>query len=106
HTHFTSYLKYYHLGAIEPTLWAYGRWFYNQCEQVYVPSEAMGEVLRENGIATPIKLWSRGIEAERFAPSKRSADWRAPYAFKAPVVAFVSRLVWEKGLDVFAEVVE
>ena len=27
HTHFASYLKYYHLGAIEPMLWAYGRWW-------------------------------------------------------------------------------
>ena len=106
HTHFASYLKYYHLGAIEPTLWAYGRWFYDHCEQVYVPTAAMGEVLRENGIGTPIRLWSRGIEAGRFAPAKRSAAWRAARGFRAPVVAFVSRLVWEKGLATFAEVVE
>ncbi|HLT45677.1 MAG TPA: glycosyltransferase family 1 protein [Rubricoccaceae bacterium] len=106
HTHFASYLKYYHLGAIEPTLWAYGRWFYRHCAQVYVPSEAMAEVLRENGITTPTRLWSRGIEAGRFAPAKRSAVWRAGHGFRAPVVAFVSRLVWEKGLETFAEVVE
>ncbi|MDX1419482.1 MAG: glycosyltransferase family 1 protein [Rubricoccaceae bacterium] len=106
HTHFASYLKYYHLGAIEPALWAYGRWFYDRCEQVYVPSEAMGEVLRENGITTPVRVWSRGIDAERFSPAKRSAAWRSSHGFEAPVVAFVSRLVWEKGLDVFAGVVE
>lgn len=106
HTHFASYLKYYRLGAIEPALWAYGRWFYNQCDAVYAPSASLAEVLRAHGITTPIRVWSRGIEANRFAPSKRSAAWRAEHGFRAPVVAFVSRLVWEKGLAVFADVVE
>jgi glycosyltransferase involved in cell wall biosynthesis len=106
HTHFAAYLRYYHLGAIEPVLWAYGRWFYNQCDEVYAPSASLGEVLRAQGITAPIRVWSRGIEADRFAPSKRSGAWRAAHGFRAPVVAFVSRLVWEKGLAVFADVVE
>jgi glycosyltransferase involved in cell wall biosynthesis len=106
HTHFASYLKYYHLGAIEPALWAYGRWFYDRCEEVYAPSASLADVLREEGIETPIRVWSRGIEADRFAPSKRSAAWREAHGFRAPVVAFVSRLVWEKGPDLYAEVIE
>ena len=108
HTHFTAYLKYYGLGLLESALWAFGRWFYNQCQQVYVPSESVGDVLREHGITVPIHLWTRGIERERFSPAYRSEDWRAAYGFRpnVPVVTFVSRLVWEKGLDVFAQVIE
>ena len=106
HTHFASYLKYYRLGVLERALWAFARWFYNQCDEVYVPSPSVGEVLREHGITAPIRLWSRGIEAERFTPAKRSAAWREAYGFRAPVVLFAGRLVWEKGLDVVAAVIE
>ena len=106
HTHFTAYLRYYKLGLLEKALWTYGRWFYNQCERVYVPSSSVADVLRENGIAAPVELWSRGIEADRFTPANRSESWREAFGFGAPVVTFVSRLVWEKGLDVFASVVE
>ena len=108
HTHFTAYLKYYRLGLLESALWAFGRWFYNQFDQVYVPSESVGEVLYEHGITVPIHLWTRGIERERFSPAYRSEDWRAAYGFRpnVPIVTFVSRLVWEKGLNVYAQVIE
>jgi phosphatidylinositol alpha 1,6-mannosyltransferase len=107
HTHFPSYLDYYHLGALEPAVWIYARWFYNRCAQVYVPSWPMAEVLREQGVTSDIKLWARGVELDRFDPALRSAEWRVASGF-APsdvVVAFVSRLVWEKGLDVYADVI-
>ncbi len=106
HTHFASYLKYYHLGAIEPVLWAYGRWFYNQFEEVYVPSPSLAHELQERRIEIPVRVWSRGIEADQFTPSKRSTAWRDARGFSAPVVTFVSRLVWEKGPELFAEVIE
>lgn len=107
HTHFASYLGYYGLDAVEPALWAVARRFYNRCDEVYVPTPAMEEALREHGITSPIRLWPRGIELDRFSPSFRSERWRSERGF-APtdvVVSFVSRLVREKGLDVFAEVV-
>jgi glycosyltransferase involved in cell wall biosynthesis len=106
HTHFPSYLDYYRLGALEPALWGYARWFYNRCAQVYVPSWPMADVLREHGVTTDIKLWTRGVELDRFSPAHRSASWRTAHGFSAEdvVIAFVSRLVWEKGLDVFADV--
>lgn len=108
HTHFASYLKFYRLGFLEDGLWKAARWFYNQCEQVYVPSESVGEVLCEHGITAPIRLWTRGIERERFSPRNRSAAWREHYGFQpnVPVVTFISRLVSEKGLNVFADVIE
>src|SRR5690606_35409737 len=41
HTHFSSYLKYYGIAMLEGVLWEYARWFYGQCEHVYVPSRSM-----------------------------------------------------------------
>lgn len=107
HTHFASYLDYYHLGLAEGALWAVLRRFYNRCDEVYPPAETMTEALRAYGVTVPIHVWPRGIEADRFSPSFRSDDWRQSHGFRPDdiVVTFVSRLVKEKGLDVFAATV-
>lgn len=106
HTHFVSYLDYYGLGVGEGLLWAVGRRFYNRCDAVYVPTRAMEAELVAHGITVPLRLWPRGIELDRFSPARRSAAWRQAHGFADTdcVVAFVSRLVKEKGTDVFAEV--
>lgn len=107
HTHFASYLSYFNLKMLEPMLWSRFVSFYNRCKQVYVPSPAMKVELSRRGVLVPIHLWARGINRGRFAPGKRSLLWRTSVglATDVPVVSFVSRLVWEKGLDVFASVV-
>ena len=107
HTHFASYLDYYHLGLAEPALWATLRRFYNRCDEVYPPAPTMTAALRAHGITVPVRVWPRGIEANRFSPSFRSDDWRQSRGFQPDdvVVTFVSRLVKEKGIDVFAETV-
>jgi glycosyltransferase involved in cell wall biosynthesis len=108
HTHFSSYLKYYHLSVLEDVVWSYLRSFYRQCEQIYVPSRAMADILREHGITEGLRLWQRGVETDRFNPAHRSRDWRRTHDIgdDEVVVTFVSRLVWEKGLDVYADVIE
>ncbi len=108
HTHFSSYLKYYHLDLLETPVWSYLRSFYNQCRQIYVPTHAMAEVLRGHGINSDLRLWPRGVDTDRFAPTRRSDEWRRAHGIgdDEVVVAFVSRLVWEKGLHVYADVVE
>lgn len=108
HTHFSSYLKYYHLDLLESPIWQYLRRFYEKCEQIYVPSTAMAEILREHGITEGLRLWQRGVDTDRFTPERRSLSWRRSHGIDDDevVVAFVSRLVWEKGLDVYADVIE
>jgi len=108
HTHFASYLDYYHLGLAEPALWATLRRFYNRCDEVYPPAPTMADALREHGITRPIRVWPRGIELDRFDPAYRSDDWRASHGFGSDdiVITFISRLVKEKGIDVYAEVVQ
>lgn len=107
HTHFTSYLKYYKLSFLEPLLWKYLNWFYGHCEQLYVPTPSMAEWLEEMGVVADLKIWSRGIDTDHFNPENRNEDWRNKHGFKPDdvVVSFVSRLVWEKNLKLYADVV-
>lgn len=107
HTHFSSYLKYYKLSVFVPFLWKFLSWFYGECSQVYVPSESMAEILVEKNIKTNLKIWERGINSELFNPEKRSMEWRRKQGIKDDdiVVTFVSRLVWEKNLRIFADIV-
>ncbi|BBM74051.1 glycosyltransferase family 4 protein [Rhodothermus marinus] len=105
HTHFSAYLKYYHLQWSERMLWAYLRWFYRQCRQIYVPSTSMIEILQAHGIDQNLYLWERGVDTGLFNPAQRSSVWRRNVLGVADdevVVAYVGRLVWEKGLDVLA----
>ena len=107
HTHFSSYLKYYKLRILEPVLWRYLRWFYRHCKQIYVPSESMAAVLEQKGIQSDLKIWARGIDQSLFHPGKRDSGWRKLHGFSDTdvVITFVSRLVWEKNLKLFATVV-
>ena len=108
HTHFSSYLKYYGFGGLEPLLWKYLRYFYGQCEHIYVPSPSMATVLQEHGIERGLHLWQRGVDTTRFTPAHRSRAWRRSIGIMDDevVVSFIGRLVWEKGLNVFADVIE
>ncbi|MDZ7720948.1 MAG: glycosyltransferase family 1 protein [Balneolaceae bacterium] len=106
HTHFSSYLKYYKLSVFVPLLWKFLSWFYGKCRQVYVPSESMAEILVEKNIKANLKIWERGINSELFNPEKRSMAWRRKQGIQDDeiVVTFVSRLVWEKNLRIFADI--
>lgn len=107
HTHFASYLKYYKLSFLEPILWKYLKWFYGHCHHLYVPTPSMAETLAEKNIDCDLKIWARGIDTQKFNPSKRETDWRKEHGFSDQdlVITFVSRLVWEKNLRIFADVV-
>lgn len=108
HTHFTSYFKYYKMEWLENLTWAYLRWFYRRCAHIYVPTPSMASVLREHGIDDGLRLWPRGVETDRFHPRRRSMDWRRSLGLGDDeiVVSFVSRLVLEKGLGIYADVIE
>lgn len=108
HTHFTSYLKYYNLDILEMLGWKYLAWFYSQCKHIYVPSSSMADELNEEGIEEGIRIWERGVNTEKFHPRKRSRKWRESKGFSEndKVVTFVSRLVWEKNLQTFVDVVK
>ncbi|HKJ46089.1 MAG TPA: glycosyltransferase family 1 protein [Balneolales bacterium] len=105
HTHFTSYLKYYNMEMLEMLGWKYLVWFYEQCKHVYVPAPSMADELYNRGIKNGLRIWSRGVDSNLFAPEKRNMKWRHSYGIRDDevVVSFVSRLVWEKDLQTMVD---
>ena len=105
HTRYETYLRHYRLGLLVRPLERYLDFFYRSCRELYVPSESMMEALRPAGGATTLRLWRRGVDTQRFNPARRSLPWRRArgIADDDVVVAFVSRLVREKGLTTLTE---
>ncbi len=108
HTRFDTYPRYYHMAWLEKYVTNYMRRFYHNCEQIYAPSECMVDVLRGQNMAKDIRIWSRGVDTTVFNPSKRDMEWRRSLGIEDNEVAlaFVGRLVLEKGLDVFANTLD
>lgn len=104
HTRFDTYFEFYGAGWFRRHAIGILRRFYADLEETYATSEAFADVLRAQGIASRIKVWSRGIDKARFSPLRRDLAWRAALGIgpDEPTIAFVGRLVLEKGLDVVA----
>ena len=108
HTRFETYFRYYGLAFIEPLVEAMMRRFYRRCDAIFAPSESMAQVLREQRMSYDVGIWSRGVDTEIFSPARRDNAWRRALGIQddEPVVAFIGRIVMEKGLDVFAETID
>jgi glycosyltransferase involved in cell wall biosynthesis len=107
HTRFDTYLAYYHLQALEPLARDIMRRFYHRCEVVMAPAESVAVILRAQRMNRDIAIWARGVDRDQFNPERRDLEWRRSkgIADDELVVAFLGRIVMEKGLDVFAEAI-
>ncbi len=108
HTRFETYLGYYHLEWLEPTVRAILRRFYRRCDALVAPAESTAAILRAQRMNRDISIWTRGIDRVQFNPARRSEAFRAEHGLGANemVVSFLGRLVLEKGLDVFADAID
>ncbi|WP_174274658.1 glycosyltransferase family 4 protein [Sphingomonas bacterium] len=108
HTRFETYPRYYGLAFLEPFVEATLRRFYRRCDAIFAPSESMAQLLREQRMSYDVGIWTRGVDTNVFSAARRDMAWRRSLglADDEPAIAFVGRLVMEKGLDVFAEVVD
>ncbi len=108
HTRFETYFRYYNMAWLEPVAVALLRRFYRRCDGLVVPSESMGQLLREQRMNYDIGIWSRGVDRAVFNPQRRSMEWRREQglADDEVVIGFFSRLVMEKGLDVFSDAID
>ncbi len=108
HTRFETYFQYYNLAWMEPGAVALLRRFYRRCDALVAPSESMAQVLRETRMNYDVGIWSRGVDREIFHPGRRDMAWRRARGFADDevVVGFFSRLVMEKGLDVFSDALD
>jgi glycosyltransferase involved in cell wall biosynthesis len=107
HTRFETYPRYYGMGFTEPLVEAILRRLYRRCDALVAPSQSMVEVLREQRMNFDVSIWSRGVDRSVFGPEKRDPAWRRELGFgdDEVVIAFLGRLVMEKGLDKFAETI-
>jgi glycosyltransferase involved in cell wall biosynthesis len=107
HTRFETYLAYYHLQMFEPDVRAILRRFYSRCEVVMAPAESTAAVLRAQRMNRDIAIWARGIDRDQFNPERRDMEWRRSIgiADDEMVIAFLGRVVMEKGLDVFSDAI-
>ena len=108
HTRFETYPRYYGLAFLEPLVEAILRRFYRRCDAIFAPSESMAQVLREQRMNYNIGIWSRGVDRDVFSPDRRDFAWRRSLGIgdDEVVIGFIGRLVMEKGLDVFANVID
>jgi len=108
HTRFETYLTYYHLQLFEPMLRAGLRRLYARCDALLVPAESTAAVLRAQRMNRNIHIWSRGVDRDQFNPGRRDMEWRRSLGIADDelAIAFLGRLVLEKGLDVFVAVIK
>ena len=107
HTRFDTYCAYYGLQFLEPLARGIMRRLYHRCEVVMVPAESTAAILRAQRMNRDITIWTRGIDREQFNPDRRDLEWRRSLgiADDEAIVAFLGRVVMEKGLDIFADAI-
>lgn len=108
HTHLPKYLHYYRMGSLEPLMWWGMRQGYNRADLILATSSAMQSTLEEQGIHR-VQLWRRGVDTERFHPSRHSLAMRARLTGGHPgekLLLYVGRLSVEKEIERCREVLE
>jgi glycosyltransferase involved in cell wall biosynthesis len=108
HTRFDTYLAYYHLQALEPLARGLMRRLYLRCDALLVPAESIAAILRAQRMNRHISIWSRGVDRDQWSPERRDIEWRRSLGIGDDefVIAFLGRIVVEKGLDVYADAID
>ncbi len=107
HTRFETYPRYYGFGFLERPITSILRRFYLSCNAVVAPCQSAAEVMLDQGLAHQIGIWSRGVDTDIFNPQQRSDVWRESVGLgnDETVIAFLGRLVMEKGLEDFSSTI-
>ena len=104
-TDLPSYARAYHLGRVaESFTWHWLRDVHNAAGRTLAPSSMTAADLEDHGIER-VQRWGRGVDTERFQPSRRDEVLRAALAPNGEViVGYVGRLAIEKRVDLLAAV--
>jgi glycosyltransferase involved in cell wall biosynthesis len=106
HTNLPAYLHYYKLGFFEGSTWKLMRQRHLRADLNLCTSTAMMDELQGHGIDR-LALWERAVDAQRFHPSKRSAEMRGRLSGGEPerrLLLYVGRLSAEKDIGELREV--
>ncbi|MEO2108591.1 MAG: glycosyltransferase family 1 protein [Actinomycetota bacterium] len=98
-TDFPRFARHYKVGAAEGLAWRWLRRIHSMAEVTLAPSSAAAWDLRRNGVPR-VRLWGRGVDADRFHPCRRDEVLRAELAPKGEMlVGYVGRLAPEKNVS-------
>jgi glycosyltransferase involved in cell wall biosynthesis len=92
--------------TIVQLIWKYIVWFYNQMDLVFVPSRSTADELEAKGVGgDKIRIFPRGVDIERFHPSKRNGFLEGRIQGKnVTKLLYVGRVSREKNLEVLTRV--
>ena len=93
-----AYAAKYGVPGGAPLVAAHIRRLHRRATLTLAPSTAAATQLRELGVDR-VRLWGRGVDIERFAPTRRSDAWRSQIAPGEILVGYVGRLAAEKQLE-------
>jgi glycosyltransferase involved in cell wall biosynthesis len=105
HTALPQYAQYLtEDSSVAEMTWKYVLWYYDQMDQVYVPSRSTAEELAMKGMSPQkTRVFPRGVDIVRFHPSKRSNSLDehcgSQHALK---LLYVGRVSKEKNLQILA----
>lgn len=97
----------YHAAMVASIAWDWTRTIHNMCELTLAPSSEAIRELEGHGIKN-VHHWGRGVDAELFNPSRRSAQLRRQWdpTGTKKIVGFVGRLAAEKSVHRLASLVD
>ncbi len=101
HTDLPAYLRYYHLGFLEPHVWKILRLRHKRAAVNLCTSMKMVDQLRSHRIER-VALWPGGVDADLFHPTRRSEEMRAQLSQghpESPLLLYVGRLSAEKNIE-------
>jgi glycosyltransferase involved in cell wall biosynthesis len=90
---------------LEQAAWSFMVWFYNQMEEVMVPSVGTREQLLARGLpASKMKPLPRWVDTDQFTPARKAARyWEERGLSSAIKLIYVGRVSREKSLELLTE---
>lgn len=107
HTNFHQYLKRYFIPQIERPALAFLKGIHNYCDATIVPSQHTYDNLEKQGFKN-LSVVGRGVNTDRFDPSKRSDKLRKSWGATDDtcVIIMVGRIAKEKNLEIAMETIQ
>lgn len=104
HTNFDLYANDYKLGFLSSGISHYLKWFHNQTEATFAPSNACLERLQTLGYKN-VKIWTRGVDTSLFNPIQKELNFKRKIGLIETdiLLLYVGRLAPEKNIVALLE---
>lgn len=104
HTRFPEYVKSIY-GLPSGPVTAYMRWFHGAAKHTLVPTVSVKEYLEKSGFRH-LEVWSRGVDASLFHPSRRLDDLYGQRRDGESFLLYVGRVSKEKSVEDFCRLAD